>query len=92
MNYRNAWDCLSSDFQSQLNYDDWVAGYATTLESVPIDINVISNDGQNALLSFRLRATDTLNGNNVTTYYTGKCALINTDDGWKIDSIEASRV
>lgn len=92
VNYRNAWDCLSSDFQSQLNYDDWVAGYATTLESVPININVISNDGQSALLSFRLRATDNLNGNNVTTYYTGKCALINTDDGWKIDSIEASRV
>lgn len=90
-NYAGAWNCLTSDFQSQLEYGGWVDGYRTTVRSDPVGVSITSNNGSTATLSYRLKAVDYINGRNVVQYFVGNCTLINVGGKWKIDSISARK-
>ena len=87
-----AYRCFSPDFRQQVSYDGWVPGYDTTLKSYPEEIEILSNDGYRAVLSFRLMAQDNINGEIVIQYFAGQVTLYRINGLWKIDEISARKV
>ena len=84
-NYRKAYTCLSKDFQSAMPYDDWTAGFSTTVSSTVSDVQVESQSGGQTVLTYTLKAVDSPGG---TQYFRGTAVFIWTDSqGWKIDDI-----
>lgn len=84
-----AYNCFTDDFKSQIEYSGWAAGYDTTLQSVPEDVEILYNDGYYATLSYRLRAVDRWGDSTKTQYFIGECNLIKVNGVWRIDSISA---
>lgn len=87
-----AYRCFSPDFRQQVSYDGWAPGYDTTLKSYPEEIEILSNDGYRAVLSFRLMAQDNINGEIVIQYFAGQVTLYRINGLWKIDEISARKV
>lgn len=84
-----AYQCFSDEFQEQMEYGGWAAGYDTTLQSIPEKIEIMSNDGYHATLVFRLKAVDRVGNSTKTQYFIGECNLIKVNGAWRIDSISA---
>lgn len=86
---RSAYNCFSPDYKNQIDYSGWAPGYDTTLKSIPGNIEVLENDGNRAVLSYRLKAVDRAGDTTKTQYFRGKCTLYKIDGLWKIDEITA---
>lgn len=90
--YLAAYNCLTPSFQSAMgDWQSWGQGYATTVSSVPDNIRVQSNDGNRAVLSFRLKAVDQIGTTRKTQYFTGTCTLLKINGQWLIDEITAQQ-
>lgn len=90
--YQAAYNCLTPSFQSAMgDCQSWSQGYATTVSSVPDNIQVQSNDGNRAVLSFRLKAVDRIGTTEKTQYFTGTCTLLKVNGQWLIDEIMAQQ-
>lgn len=78
--YRQAYKCLSKDFQNSMSYEGWASGFQTTVSSTASDVNIISQ----TVLTYTLKAVDNPGG---TQYFKGTAVLIKENDGWKIDEV-----
>lgn len=86
---RDAYECFSPDYKNQVDYSGWAPGYNTTLKSIPENVEVLENDGNKAILSYRLKAVDRAGDTTKTQYFRGQCTLYKIDGLWKIDEITA---
>lgn len=87
-NYREAYRQLSYDFQYEMDYDGWAAGFATTISSSVSQISVVSESPTEIVLSYILTAVDNVQGREQTTKFNGTVNLINENGAWKIDYIK----
>ena len=87
-NLRDAYNCLSMDFQNYMSYDGWTPGFATTVSSEVNDIKVVSESTNEIILSYVLKATDNIQGNRQVSYFNGTVNIINENGRWKIDDIK----
>lgn len=84
--YRQAYHCLSEEFQKKMPFDGWIKGFNTTVSSTPYNISVDpESNNERVILNYELKAVDNPGG---TTYYNGTATLINTLRGWRIDRIK----
>lgn len=93
--YKRAWNHMTPYMQAAMgDYDSWVQGYAKTVSSVPEKISLIgaNDDNTEAMVSFRLRATDRIGNQNQTKYFEGTCRIIRDGSDWLIDEISAQQV
>lgn len=89
---REAYQYFSPDFRQNMgDYESWSAGYATTVASVPEKVSVLSSSDDQAVLSFRLKATDQSNGQEETNYFVGECTMVKLGGDWKIEEITARK-
>ncbi len=82
--YRKAYLFLSKDFRDSAPYDDWEAGFRTTVSSTVSNVKVESQSGSQAVLTYTLKAVDNPGG---TQYFQGTAIYVWTKAGWKIDDI-----
>ena len=82
--YREAFNCLSKEFQSSIDYHKWVDGFRTTVSSSVSNVKVDSNTSDKIVLSYILMAYDNPGG---MKDFNGQVTLIKEDDEWKIDDI-----
>ena len=75
---------LSKDFRDSAPYDDWEAGFRTTVSSTVSNVKVESQSGSQAVLTYTLKAVDNPGG---TQYFQGTAIYVWTKAGWKIDDI-----
>ena len=83
-NYRNAYACLSSDFQNRMTYDGWAPGFKTTVSSKATDIKIASETTDKIVLTYNLEAVDNPGG---TQNFNGKVTLVKAGSDWKISEI-----
>lgn len=86
--YRNAYNLLSYDFQYEMNYDGWAAGFNTTVSSSVSQISVVSESPAEISLNYILTAVDNIQGREEIKKFNGTAILINENDFWKIDYIK----
>ena len=86
--YRNAYNLLSYDFQYEMNYDGWAAGFNTTVSSSVSQISVVSESHEEISLNYILTAVDNIQGREEITKFNGTVRLINENGSWKIDYIK----
>ena len=82
--YREAYNCLSEDFQDSVSYEGWIPGFRTTISSSVSNVKITSQTDSQTELTYILKAVDYPGG---TRYFRGTATLIKTPDGWKIDEI-----
>lgn len=87
-NFGKAYDCLSWAFQNYMSYDGWVPGFATTVSSEVSDINIVSETNNVIVLTYILKAVDSINGRQTVAYFNGTVTIINENGSWKIDEIK----
>ena len=83
----SAFNCLSSEFQNLMGYDDWVRGFDTTVSSSISDIKVESETADVVVLSYVLTAVDKINGRDQTAQFNGMATMIKEGGRWRIDEI-----
>ena len=83
-NYREAYNCLSGNYQSAVSYEGWAPGFRTTVSSTVSDVKIESQTDSQAVLTYILKAVDNPGG---TQYFRGTAVLVRTPNGWKIDEI-----
>lgn len=89
---REAYQYFSPDFRQNMgDYESWSAGYATTVDSVPEKVSVLSSSDDRTVLSFRLKAIDQSNGQEETNYFVGECTMVKLGGNWKIEEITARK-
>ena len=87
-----AYNILSPDYQKFVrSYDNFARGYATTLRSDVVELNTINEDNNFAVLTYKLKAEDQVDGGKATQYFVGKAHLIKINGQWRIDSTEAKK-
>ena len=82
--YRQAYNCLSSDLQNRMTYDGWVPGFRTTVSSTVYDVKVASENPNQIVLTYNLQAIDNPGG---TQNFSGTVVVTKTGNGWKLDKI-----
>ena len=82
--YRQAYKCLSQDFQNSMSYEGWASGFQTTVSSTVSDVNIISKTDSQTVLTYTLKAVDNPGG---TQYFRGTAVLIKENGVWKIDEV-----
>lgn len=82
--YREAFNCLSNEFQNSIDYSKWVAGFRTTVSSTVSNVKVTSNTSDKIVLSYILMAYDNPGG---MKDFNGQVTLIKEGDEWKINDI-----
>ncbi len=88
---RDAYSCLSQDFQSKMTYDGWATGFNTTLSSIPNNIRVISQNDNRVEFSYDLISRDKVNDGIKVQNFAGTTILIKENGHWVIDSITANK-
>ena len=86
--YRNAYNLLSYDFQYEMNYDGWAAGFNTTVSSSVSKISVVNESPAEISLNYILTAVDNVQGREEVAKFNGTVRLVNEDGLWKIDYIK----
>ena len=79
---RDAYNCLSSRFQSRMSYDGWAKGFATTVESSVSDIAVTNQTNDAVTLTYTLTARDNPGG---TNRFRGTATLEKDGDAFKVN-------
>ena len=88
----DAYNILSPDYQRFVRgYDNFARGYATTLRSDVVELNSIHEDSNSAVLTYKLKAVDQVDGGSGAQYFIGKAQLIKINGQWRIDSTEAKK-
>ena len=91
-NYRTAYDMMTPELQQQIGaYEDYAAGYKTTISSEVSNMKVISSSATSAKLEFTLTARDTDNGGVKVQYFAGQATLSNVNGVWKISDTSVSK-
>lgn len=82
--YDVAWSLLSKNFQNYAqNYDNFISGYKTTLNTVIKDIRV--QDLSDPKVYVQLESSDNLNGQVQTKTFEGTWKLVMENGQWKLD-------
>lgn len=88
----DAYNILSPDYQRFVRgYDNFARGYTTTLRSDVVELNTIKEDNNFAILTYKLKAEDQVDGGKATQYFVGKAKLVKLGGQWRIDSTEARK-
>lgn len=92
-NLQQAYAMFTQKFKSEVPYEGWAGGYASTLTSEPTMIQVTANDGKTATMNFTLKARDRMEDGSVyVTIYDGTCTMQKNDGQWQIYSVSSSVV
>lgn len=85
--FEAAYGCFSDNMKRQIgDYNEWVAGYKTTVKSEIAKLTAIDQSKENRVkLFYVLRAVDSPGGE---SFFTGEITFIKLGDYFKIDSIE----
>ncbi len=81
---REAYACLSPEFQSSMSYDGWANGFKTTVRSSVSNVRAISVDSEKVVVTYDLTAVDSPGG---TSHFKGTATIIRIASGWKLDEI-----
>lgn len=87
-NFRNAYNCLSDAYQSEMNYDGWADGFGTTISSSVDNISVATETPNEITLNYILTATDNVNGQQKIAQFNGTVTLVYESGEWRIDYIK----
>lgn len=88
----DAYNILSPDYQRFVKgYDNFARGYTTTLRSDVVELNTVNENSNFAVLTYKLKAEDQVDGGKLTQYFVGKAQLIKINGQWRIDSTEAKK-
>lgn len=81
-----AFNCLDEELQQDMGgYDRWAPGFATTVSSTPLDINIVDEADTHVILTYTLETVDDPGGKN---YFDGTALIVKTGDGWKIADLK----
>ena len=83
--FSRAYSYFSPYLQSKISYEGWIPGFDTTVSSTPTNIRVVSDSGDQVVLTYDLIAVDNPGG---TTIFAGTVVMIRTPNGWKIDDVK----
>ena len=83
-NYLDAYDCLTTNLQEKISFNEWVYGFQTTVRSTVKDIKVFSSSSERIVLTYNLEAEDNPGG---VQNFSGTAVLVKTMAGWKINEI-----
>lgn len=81
-----AYGLLSSSAQAARPYAEWAAGFNTTLEVEVGAARIVAQEGGRATVAAQVRAVDNVEGRVVLTYYAVEWQLLETVDGWRLES------
>ncbi|MBQ7703831.1 MAG: hypothetical protein IJT73_00140 [Selenomonadaceae bacterium] len=82
-NLRSAYNCLSWEFQNEMEYYGWADGFETTVSSSVDQIKVVSENSYEINLEYVLTAADNIAGRQQIAKFRGTVALINENGAWK---------
>ena len=91
--YQAAYSMLTSDMQNTMGtFENYSAGYRTTLSSTATDVKVLSAAGNTVQLEFGLRARDRAAGGRVLVQlFSGTATVVNDNGKWLIDSMQVKK-
>ena len=93
--YSDAWDLVPEQVQDQSGgFDQWRAGYETTVSSVLEGAKVTELAGDLAVVAITLRATDrdACTSDKIQQIFEGSWRLSPAGDGWDADAIQLDKV
>ena len=82
--YDRAYNFFSNNMKNRIEYANWIGGFETTVSSKASDIKIESKSENMITLSYTLTAVDNPGG---TRKFDSTATLIDTDDGWKLESM-----
>lgn len=81
-----AYGLLTSSAQAARPYAEWAAGFNTTLEVEVGAARIVTQEGERATVAAQVRALDNVDGRVVLTNYAVEWQLLETVDGWRLES------
>ena len=92
-NYKDAYNCLGDEMKKYVGtYDKFVQGYATTNYSIPLKMNLVSFDGDSAVVEYELEAEDKTQSGLLHQTFSAKSQFKLINGSWKIVDTRAKKI
>ena len=86
--FQGAWNLLRPTFRANLNYNNWVAGYANTRAVRPTSVSTTAQSVSTAAVAVTLTAVDQAGAGTVTRTFQGAWNLVTVNGEWKLNSAD----
>lgn len=80
-----AYRMLSPAARSAWAYEEWVRGFATTLQVEVGAVRVVAQEGDRATVAAQVRALDNVDGRVVATTFAVEWRMVHLEEGWRLE-------